>query len=220
MPPPLGERFERALAWASELHRDQRRKGSNIPYVAHVLAVASIAIEHGATEDEAIAALLHDSIEDQGAAFGGAEKLRAAIRERFGDAVLAIVEGCTDSDTIPKPPWKQRKQAFLERLEKAPPSVLLVVCADKLHNARSTVVDLARTTDRADRNAYLEKFNGGREGTLWYYRTVGKILLERMPGQLADELARAVLELSLLANPQPRIPSSHPRGGTGAGSGA
>jgi len=212
MPLPLGERFDRALAWASELHRDQRRKSSGVPYVAHLLAVAAIAIERGATEDEAIAALLHDSIEDQSAPFGGAEKLRAAIRKRFGDAVLAIVEGCTDADTIPKPPWKLRKQEFLERLEKAPASVLLVVCADKLHNARSTVADLARATDRT---AYWETFSGGREGTLWYYRTLGRILLERMPGPFADELARAVLELSLLARPEPRIPPSQPHGGTG-----
>ncbi len=196
MPPSLGERFDRALAWASELHRDQRRKGSDVPYVAHLLAVAAIALEHGATEDEAIAALLHDTIEDQAAAFGGADALREGIRARFGETVLAIVEGCTDADTIPKPPWKQRKQAFLEKLARAPASVLLVVCADKLHNARSTVADLAAATDR---EAYWKKFSGGRDGTLWYYRSIAKILLERLPGPFSEELARAVLELTSLA---------------------
>ena len=197
----LGERFDRALAWASELHRDQRRKGSDVPYVAHLLAVAAIAIEHGATEDEAIAALLHDAIEDQAASFGGAPRLREEIRARFGEVVLATVEGCTDADTIPKPPWKQRKQAFLEKLAVAPRSVLLVACADKLHNARSTVADLAAATDR---EAYWKRFNGGREGTLWYYRSLAKILLERFPGSLSEELARAVLELSSLAAELPR----------------
>lgn len=196
MPPPFGERFDRALAWASELHRGQRRKGSGVPYVAHLLAVAAIAIEHGATEDEAIAALLHDSIEDQAAAFGGCEKLRAAIRGRFGEAVLAIVEGCTDADAIPKPPWKQRKQVYLDRLAQAPRSVLLVACADKLHNARSTVADLSAAKDR---EAYWKTFNGGRDGTLWYYRSLAKILLERFPGPLSEELARAVLELTSIA---------------------
>jgi (p)ppGpp synthase/HD superfamily hydrolase len=203
MPLSLGERFDRALAWASKLHRDQRRKGSDVPYVAHLLAVAAIAIEHGATEDEAIAALLHDSIEDQSAPFGGAEKLRAAIRSRFGDEVLAIVEGCTDADTIPKPPWKERKQRYLAHLDKAPRSVLLVACADKLHNARSTIAELAAAVDR---EAYWKKFGGGRDGTLGYYRTLAKILLEKFPGPLSEDLARAVLELTSLAN-EPRRPS-------------
>ena len=200
---PLGERFDRALAFASDLHRDQRRKGSDVPYVAHLLAVAAIAIEHGATEDEAIAALLHDSIEDQGVAFGGPDKLRAAIRDRFGAEVLAIVEGCTDADTIPKPPWKERKQRYLAHLEKAPRSVLLVACADKLHNARSTIADLSAAEDR---EAYWRKFGGGRDGTLGYFRTLAKMFLERFPGTLSEDLARAVLELTSIAN-EPRRPS-------------
>ena len=193
MAPPLGERFDRALAWASELHRDQVRKGSGVPYVSHLLAVAAIAIEHGADEDEAIAALLHDSIEDQGVAFGGADKLRTAIEERFGARVLAIVEGCTDTDVVPKPPWKERKVAYLEHLERADRSVLLISCADKLHNVRSTIADLGTARDR---NAYWKRFNGGRDGTLWYYRSLAKVLLGRLPGHLAEDLARAVLELT------------------------
>jgi len=201
--PSLGERFDRALAWASELHREQRRKGSDVPYVAHLLAVAAIALEHGATEDEAIAALLHDSIEDQAASFGGAEKLRVAIGDRFGAEVLAIVEGCTDADAIPKPPWKERKQRYLAHLEQAPRSVLLVTCADKLHNARSTIAELSAAVDR---EAYWRKFGGGRDGTLGYYRTLAKILLERLPGALSEDLARAVLELTSLAS-EPRRPS-------------
>jgi (p)ppGpp synthase/HD superfamily hydrolase len=199
----LGDRFDRALAWASLLHRAQQRKGSEVPYVAHLLATAAIAVEHGASEDEAIAALLHDAIEDQAVSFGGAPELRAAIRERFGETVLAIVEACTDADTMPKPPWKERKVAYLARLAQAGPPVLLVSCADKLHNVRSTVADLAATTDP---EAYWKKFNGGRDGTLWYYRSLARIFLERFPGRLSEELARAVLELTVLAKPKAASP--------------
>jgi len=198
--PILGTRFEEALVFAARLHRGQTRKGSEVPYVAHLLAVAAIALEHGATEDEAIAALLHDSIEDQSASFGGAEKLRAEIRARFGEAVLAVVEGCTDADTIPKPPWRERKQRYLEHLAKAQRSVLLVACADKLHNVRSTVADLARSEDR---EAYWKRFNGGRDGTLWYYRTLARIFLEHFPGALSEDLARAVLELTSITGAKP-----------------
>jgi (p)ppGpp synthase/HD superfamily hydrolase len=197
----LGERFDRALAWASSLHRGQRRKGGDVPYVSHLLAVAAIAIEHGASEDEAIAAMLHDAIEDRAEASGGAEKLRVEIRRRFGEPVLAIVEGCTDADTTPKPPWKERKERYLRGLETASPSVLLVSCADKLHNVRSTVSDLAVAEDR---EAYWKRFNGGKDGTLWYYRSLGKVFLQRLPGRLSDDLARAVLELTALAaGPRP-----------------
>lgn len=195
----LSDRFDRALAFAAELHRSQRRKGTEIPYLSHLLAVAAIAIEHGATEDEAIAALLHDSIEDQAQSFGGAGKLRAAIREGFGEAVLAIVEGCTDAETIPKPPWKARKERYLAHLEAAPLPVLLVAGADKLHNARSIVSEL-----RVHGAALWPRFNGGKEGTLWYYRSVAEVLLRRFPGALAEDLTRAVLELGALASPQKR----------------
>ena len=167
-----------------------------MPYVSHLLAVAAIAIEHGASEDEAIAALLHDSIEDQGAAFGGPDRLRKAIEERFGPEVLAIVEGCTDTDAVPKPPWKERKVAYLGHLSKADRSVLLVACADKLHNVRATVTDLAAAKDK---DAYWKRFNGGRDGTLWYYRSLAKIFLERFPGALSEELARGALELTAIA---------------------
>lgn len=206
----LGERFDRALAFASELHREQKRKGTQVPYVSHLLAVAAIAIEHGASEDEAVAAVLHDSIEDQSEAGGGAAKLRATIRERFGDEVLAIVEGCTDADSVPKPPWKARKKAYIEHLGTAPPSVLLVTGADKLHNARSIVSELF-----VDGDAVWKRFNGGKDGSLWYYRSVCEVLLRRMPGRLSDELARAVLEMSALA--APRLPDARSESSTQTG---
>ncbi len=128
----MTSRFEDALVLAAQLHREQRRKGSNVPYVSHLLAVSSLVIEHGGDEDQAIAALLHDAIEDQ-----GGPRARAEILRRFGERVTGIVEGCTDSQTIPKPPWKERKLAYIAGISEKSPSVLLVCAADKLHNARS-----------------------------------------------------------------------------------
>ena len=127
---PSTERFCEALEYAVRLHAAQRRKGSDTPYIAHLLSVTAIVLEHGASEDEAIAALLHDAVEDQGGA-----PVREEIRRRFGPAVATIVDGCTDCDTTPKPPWRERKEAFLARLPSAGRSVHLVTAADKLHNA-------------------------------------------------------------------------------------
>ncbi len=145
-------------------------------------------MEHGANETEAIGALLHDAIEDQ--AKGDAEALRARIREGFGPEVLEIVEGCTDADVMPKPPWRERKETYLAHLADAPPSVLLVSASDKLHNARSIVADL-----RTQGAAVWERFNGGRDGSLWYYRALARIFAERLPGALTDDLARTVAAL-------------------------
>ena len=185
----MTDRFDQALTYASRLHRGQLRKGAEIPYVSHLLAVASLVLEHGGDEEEAIAALLHDAIEDI-----GGERLRQEIRERFGERVLGIVEGCTDSDTKPKPPWKERKQAFLDRLLGAPASVRLVVAADKLHNVRSMLMDHKRLGGRL-----WQRFQGGREGTLWYYRAVTEALREIEEPALVEELDRAVTELESAA---------------------
>ncbi|MCC6126294.1 MAG: HD domain-containing protein [Pirellulales bacterium] len=162
----LSSRFSDALLYAANLHAGQRRKASGEPYLAHLLGAASIVLDYGGNEDEAIAALLHDAIEDQ-----GGPAARAEIRQRFGEGVAAIVEGCTDADAIPKPPWRPRKEAFLDRLRAAPPSVLLVVAADKLHNLRA----LAREYRRRGESLW-QHFRGGREGTLWYHRSVVEIL--------------------------------------------
>ncbi|MCX7168598.1 MAG: HD domain-containing protein [Rhodocyclales bacterium] len=132
----LTARFSEALTLAHHLHGGQVRKGTAVPYVAHVLAVAGIALEHGADEDEAIAALLHDAVED----CGGAPVL-ADIRHRFGDRVADIVSACSDTDVTPKPPWQARKEAYLAHLKDAPASVRLVSAADKLHNARTILAD-------------------------------------------------------------------------------
>src|ERR1700677_4197364 len=135
----LTERVAEALSWAATLHQAQARKASPIPYVAHLLAVASLVLEHGGDEDEAIAALLHDAIEDQ-----GGQATRQQIAERFGARVARIVEGATEGDLQPKPPWRERKEAHLTRLLEADRSVQLVVAADKLHNVRSLILDYGR----------------------------------------------------------------------------
>lgn len=195
MPVALTRRFDDALAFAANLHREQRRKGTGVPYISHPLAVASLVIEHGGGEDEAIAALLHDAIEDQ-----GGETARAKIRRRFGERVTAIVDGCTDSDTTPKPPWEERKRAFIARLGGASESVRLVCAADKLHNARCIVSDY-----RGVGADIWNRFRARKDGTLWYYRSVLDTLIRAGRTPLVDELERVVDELERLAADAPRL---------------
>jgi (p)ppGpp synthase/HD superfamily hydrolase len=158
--PLLGPRFATALGYAATLHATQLRKGTRTPYVSHLLAVAALAIEYGANEDEAIAALLHDSIEDQ-----GGNEVRRRITALFGQTVAEIVDGCTDTDVTPKPPWRERKERYIAHVEYTSPSVRLVSMCDKLHNARSLIMDL-----RARRADLWARFNAGRDDTCWYYR--------------------------------------------------
>ena len=183
----LSSRFDEALAYASRIHSGQIRKGTGTPYIAHVLGVTALVIEDGGDEDEAIAALLHDAIEDRGAA------LRDEIRTLFGERVLAIVDGCTDSDTFPKPPWKQRKDRYLASLGVASPEVLRISAADKLHNVRSL---LFAYRQRGEALWYL--FNGQKEGTLWYYNEVSTILKARSNSRLTEELRLAVADMNEL----------------------
>jgi hypothetical protein len=128
----LSERFEEALIYATRAHCNQTRKKTGIPYIAHILGVTAIALEYGANETEAIGALLHDTVED----CGGAERLRD-IRKKFGDDVASIVDGCTDTDQTPKPPWLERKRAYIEHLKDSDSSTRLVSASDKLHNTRA-----------------------------------------------------------------------------------
>lgn len=183
------QRLPAALAMAAELHAAQSRKGSRVPYVAHLLAVTSLVLEHGGDEDEAIAAALHDAVEDQGGA-----ATRAEILRRFGERVTAIVDGCTDTDQTPKPPWQQRKEAYLAALETADRSVLLVSAADKVHNLQSIVSDYRQLGE-----ALWDRFSGGRSGTLWYFRTVTDLVGRRLSSPLADQLATVMTELEQLA---------------------
>ena len=191
--PEKTARFEEALVYATRLHATQLRKGSQIPYVAHLLGVASIVMEYGGGEDEAIAALLHDAIEDQ-----GGDPTRQEIRRRFGERIAAIVEGCTDADTVPKPPWKQRKANYIAHLPKASPSVLLVSAADKLSNARAILGDY-----RTLGEGLWKRFTGRKDGTLWYYRELVKVYRStKTPVQLTDELDRVVTEIERLSGAQ------------------
>ena len=181
-------RFEDALVLAHQLHAKQKRKGTAIPYVGHLLAVAAIVIENGGTEDEAIAALLHDAIED-----AGGDGVRHVIHERFGANVLAIVEGCTDTDQTPKPPWRKRKEDYIAHVRHASASVRLVSMADKLHNARSILQDY-----RVHGESVWQRFSGGKEGSLWYYRSLVNVFRESVTSPLVEELNRVVTELEQL----------------------
>lgn len=165
----LTNRFSQALDYAAELHKTQYRKGTEIPYLSHLLAVCALVLEAGGDEDQAIAALLHDAVEDQ----GGAPTLDE-IRHRFGDKVAEIVAGCTDAWVVPKPPWRERKLAYFEHLTNAPATTLLISLADKLHNARAVLADY-----RVLGEVLWPRFTGGREGTLWYYKELDRIFTVR-----------------------------------------
>lgn len=184
----LSERFTEALTFATQLHANQTRKGSGVPYITHLLGVTSIALEYGANEDEAIAALLHDAIEDQGGA-----ATREEIRRRFGDRVTEIVEGCTDTGTTPKPPWRQRKEAYIAHIPTASASVCLVSAADKLHNASSILRDYYQLGD-----GLWSRFKGGKDGTLWYYRALVEAFRTHGSTPLVEELDRVVSEIETL----------------------
>ncbi len=178
----LSSRFDDALVLSSQLHRGQTRKGTTIPYISHCMAVSSLVLEHGGDEDAAIAGLLHDAVEDQ----GGEATLRI-IRERFGDAVADIVADCTDAWVTPKPPWPERKEAYLRNLPGKGPASLLVSLADKAHNAAAIAADY-----RLLGEALWSRFNGGRDGTIWYYESLRDIFAACLPGKLQQLLARDV----------------------------
>lgn len=188
----LTERFDSALAYASALHRAQTRKESGVPYVSHLLAVCALVLESADAdgEDVAIAALLHDAMEDQGVS-------RDDLAARFGDRVAGIVAECTDTTERPKPPWRPRKERYLVHLESASRDALVVTAADKLHNCRATVADL-----RAAGPDVWSRFNAGGDEQVWYYRAVADVLSRRLPASAltaalvaaVDELAQAVDE--------------------------
>lgn len=186
----LSHRFEQAIGYAVRLHAGQKRKGTQIPYIAHLLGVASLVLEDGGDEDEAIAALLHDAVEDQ-----GGKHTREEIRRRFGERVAEIVDGCTDTDRIPKPPWRDRKEQYIKHLQQATPAVRRVSLADKLNNARAILRDF-----RECGNTLWERFTGGKEGTLWYYRALVEVFRETGSGPMVGELDRVVTELERVAN--------------------
>jgi (p)ppGpp synthase/HD superfamily hydrolase len=191
-PVVFSPRFSEALRGAADLHATQVRKGTTIPYVAHLLGVASIALHHGADEHEAIAALLHDAIEDAPKALG-ADWVRTWLRFRFGERVLDIVEGCTDADVQPKPKWRVRKEAYVAHVPKASGSVVLVSASDKLHNASAILADY-----REVKEELWGRFNpdAGQAGVIGYYR--GLVRAYQSTGHhpsLVRELDRVVTQI-------------------------
>jgi (p)ppGpp synthase/HD superfamily hydrolase len=184
------ERFRDAFALAAELHADQTRKSTDIPYIAHLMGVSSIAIEYGGDEDQAIAALLHDAAED----CGGLPILEL-IRDRFGDVVADIVESCTDTFEEPKPEWIERKVRYLAHVASASPAARLVSAADKLFNVRSILKDF-----RTEGEAVFDRFKKSKFHVLWYYRRLADAYTRADPkSELPKELDRVVTELEEMA---------------------
>jgi (p)ppGpp synthase/HD superfamily hydrolase len=182
----LTGRYDDALVFASKLHREQFRKASKIPYISHLLSVSALVIESGGSEDQAIAGLLHDAAEDQ-----GGRKTLEAIRDRFGDSVATIVSDCTDSWTQPKPPWRERKEAYIARLPLKPEESLLVSLADKAHNSRTILADYREVGDKV-----WDRFRGGKTGTLWYYQSLSEFFSKNYRIRLSKEFARSVTAFS------------------------
>jgi (p)ppGpp synthase/HD superfamily hydrolase len=185
----LSSRFQDALVYATQVHADQVRKGTPIPYVSHILIVTGLVLENGGDEDEAIAALLHDAAEDQ-----GGEARLADIRTRFGDRVADIVRGCSDTTTRPKPSWEGRKRRYLEHLPSASASERLVSAADKLANARAILGDYREMGE-----AVWTRFNASRDQILWYYRELVNAFRKAGGPPLVEELDRVVSAIEDLA---------------------
>lgn len=178
----LSTRFDQAVAYAHEAHALQLRKGTTTPYLSHLLGVASIVLDDGGDEDEAIAALLHDAAEDQ----GGRQRLED-IRSRFGDAVARIVEDCTDSWDTPKQPWLERKQAYIQHARELGRPSLRVSAADKVHNAYAILRDLRNLGERV-----WERFSAPPDDVIAYYESLVRSYREAGGGRLVDELERIV----------------------------
>jgi (p)ppGpp synthase/HD superfamily hydrolase len=202
----LSDRFVQAVAFAADVHRTQSRKGTRVPYLAHLLAVASLVLEDGGDEDEAIAGLLHDAVEDSTEPM---DAMLTRIRESFGERVADIVDACTDvdvTDTADRSAraWSVRKQHTIDALADADPGTARVMLADKLHNLRSVLTDLQEVGPRV-----WERFNAGREDQLWYYTALAEAARRRSDGRLASELARTVehLEQTAFRPSEPRQPS-------------
>jgi GTP pyrophosphokinase len=171
--------------FASFHHHGQIRKGNGSPYITHPLAVASLVGEYGGDEDQAVAALLHDLLEDCGV------KLEE-ISSRFGERVADVVSWCTDTTEQPKPPWQQRKEAYLARLGGAPPDARLVITADKLQNAESIMHDLGRSSVG---ELVWTRFRANRDQELWYFRTVTDVLAAGWSHEILDELRSVVARM-------------------------
>ncbi|MCL4694857.1 MAG: HD domain-containing protein [Candidatus Hydrogenedentes bacterium] len=178
-------RIDDAFAFAHRVHRDQRRKGSGAPFITHVMSVAALVGEHGGDEEQLIAALLHDAVED-----GEGRETLGEIRAAFGGRVADLVEGCTDAFVRPKPPWLERKENFIEAIKGAPPDLRLIVAADKIHNVRTIARDL-----QEEGACVWDRFQGKRDGSLWYYTRILEVLSNGWQHPILDELRRVVEQL-------------------------
>lgn len=183
--PLLTDRFDQALVLANRVHRDQCRKGTDIPYVSHLLAVCALVLEYGGDEDQAIAALLHDAPEDQ-----GGEDMLGRIRDTFGPRIAVLVTACGEPPELKNASWRERKEAFLRNLVDAPADALLVIAADKAHNLACLLDDLRQLGD-----AVFDRFNGGKAGTLWYYGQLAETLAPSIPSALARRLTESARAL-------------------------
>ncbi|MGY1640850.1 HD domain-containing protein [Geodermatophilus sp. SYSU D00703] len=205
---PLTERFDEALVFAARHHREQLRKGSRVPYMTHLMSVSALVMEHGGNEDQAIAALLHDAVEDAPAGTGGA--VLAQIRTTFGDAVADIVRACSDgldADGNRSGTWAERKRPYVAGLADKPLDALLVTAADKTHNGLCIAADVRRYGQD-----FWSTFNACRDELLWYYTSVERAVAERLPGSsIADALHRAVDELLAAGNTErSAVPTTMP----------
>jgi GTP pyrophosphokinase len=197
MTSPYTPRLTQAFQFAAQEHKFQLRKGTKIPYISHLMSVSALVWENGGDEDQAIAGLLHDVIEDANPP-SEIPRIRMEISQKFGTRVLSLVEGCTDGEpdlSGKKPPWRERKELYLRQLGHKPKELLLVSCCDKLHNARAILTDL-----RTDGSKLFERFEGNRDGTLWYYRQLVTIFESNLPNVVAvRELATTVAAIESLA---------------------
>lgn len=178
-----------AFAFAQKLHETQQRKGCGAPYLTHLMAVAALVGEYGGTEAQVIAALLHDAVEDQ-----GGPAVLGCIRATFGEEVAGYVSACSDTDVTPKPPWRERKEAFIRRIAGATPEVKLIVAADQLHNTRGLITGL-----REGGPPFWDQFNGGRDGSLWYRAEMVRALSDGWTHPMLADLADTVDQLHHMA---------------------
>lgn len=197
MPHQCTPRLIQAFQFAAHEHRCQLRKGTKIPYISHLMSVSALVMENGGDENQAIAGLLHDVIEDANPPTN-VPQIRKAILKLFGPRVLSLVEGCTDGEANAaweKSSWRERKEIYLEHLQHESEELLLVSCCDKLHNARAILTDLL-----THGNVLFDRFKGRQTGTLWYYRTLVTIFEKQLPGIVAvRELANTVKAIERLS---------------------
>jgi len=186
----LSRKFESALAFANQVHAHQKRKDSGAPYFAHVIGVAALVLEDGGSEEEAIAALLHDTAEDQ-----GGQAMLDEIAERFGKTIAQIVAECSDTLISPKPPWQARKENHINGLRTARPETIRIMLADKVYNSRNLLRSLQERGE-----IVWENFKGGRDGTIWYFQQMYAVFAETKSGYMLDEFARNIKRIAAFPN--------------------